>query len=223
MHKYPAAGGSVKKNLIVLREVMGAEGSIIQISMEYGAGFGKGLLGVDVKYGKEQIHEQCCSFDIPPLNGASLEMCAERPIAYFKEHANVTSSFKLGDFKEVAVLDAISVNPQALCSERGASSKGAFQLLSSLASASKVLEERNATFFRVFQKQKGYNMASKTRANPTSKIRMNHSAIFYRIMVLGPVYSEGASTVANTNEAKKASNSQLTAATDTVLGNLNHG
>ncbi|GKD42981.1 2,3-bisphosphoglycerate-dependent phosphoglycerate mutase, partial [Tanacetum coccineum] len=41
---------------------------------------------VDVKYGKEQIHEQCCSFDIPPLNGASLEMCAERPIAYFKEH-----------------------------------------------------------------------------------------------------------------------------------------
>nr|GEW18367.1 retrovirus-related Pol polyprotein from transposon TNT 1-94 [Tanacetum cinerariifolium] len=39
----------------------------------------------DVKYGKEQIRERHCSFDIPPLNGASLEMCAERAIAYFKE------------------------------------------------------------------------------------------------------------------------------------------
>ncbi|GJU70903.1 2,3-bisphosphoglycerate-dependent phosphoglycerate mutase [Tanacetum coccineum] len=41
---------------------------------------------VDVKYGKEQIHERRCSFDIPTLNGASLEMCAERAVAYFKEH-----------------------------------------------------------------------------------------------------------------------------------------
>ncbi|GKB58848.1 2,3-bisphosphoglycerate-dependent phosphoglycerate mutase, partial [Tanacetum coccineum] len=43
-------------------------------------------LKVDVKYGKEQIHERRCSFDISPLNGASLEMCAERAVAYFKEH-----------------------------------------------------------------------------------------------------------------------------------------
>ncbi|GKB43449.1 2,3-bisphosphoglycerate-dependent phosphoglycerate mutase [Tanacetum coccineum] len=42
---------------------------------------------VDVKYGKEQIHERRCSFDIPTLNGASLEICAERAVAYFKEHS----------------------------------------------------------------------------------------------------------------------------------------
>ncbi|GJW19487.1 2,3-bisphosphoglycerate-dependent phosphoglycerate mutase [Tanacetum coccineum] len=41
---------------------------------------------VDVKYGKEQIHERRCSFDIPPLNGASLEMSTKRAIFYFKEH-----------------------------------------------------------------------------------------------------------------------------------------
>ncbi|GKE67899.1 2,3-bisphosphoglycerate-dependent phosphoglycerate mutase, partial [Tanacetum coccineum] len=41
---------------------------------------------VDVKYRKGQIHERRCSFDIPTLNGASLEMCAERAVAYFKEH-----------------------------------------------------------------------------------------------------------------------------------------
>jgi len=38
------------------------------------------------KYGKEQFHEWRRSFDIPPPNGESLEMCAERAVAYFKEH-----------------------------------------------------------------------------------------------------------------------------------------
>ncbi|KAL7594255.1 hypothetical protein Lser_V15G30933 [Lactuca serriola] len=38
------------------------------------------------KYGKEQVHEWRRSFDIPPPNGESLEMCAERAVAYFKEH-----------------------------------------------------------------------------------------------------------------------------------------
>ncbi|KVI07318.1 Histidine phosphatase superfamily, clade-1, partial [Cynara cardunculus var. scolymus] len=37
------------------------------------------------KYGKEQVHEWRRSFDIPPPNGESLEMCAERAVAYFKE------------------------------------------------------------------------------------------------------------------------------------------
>ncbi|KAI3686016.1 hypothetical protein L1987_79685 [Smallanthus sonchifolius] len=38
------------------------------------------------KYGKEQVHEWRRSYDIPPPNGESLEMCAERAVAYFKEH-----------------------------------------------------------------------------------------------------------------------------------------
>ncbi|KAF6149175.1 hypothetical protein GIB67_026031 [Kingdonia uniflora] len=38
------------------------------------------------KYGTEQVHEWRRSYDIPPPNGESLEMCAKRAVAYFKEH-----------------------------------------------------------------------------------------------------------------------------------------
>ncbi|CAH1443275.1 unnamed protein product [Lactuca virosa] len=37
------------------------------------------------KYGKEQVHEWRRSYDIPPPNGESLEMCAERAVAYFTQ------------------------------------------------------------------------------------------------------------------------------------------
>lgn len=37
------------------------------------------------KYGKEQVHEWRRSYDIPPPNGESLEMCAQRAVAYFTE------------------------------------------------------------------------------------------------------------------------------------------
>ncbi|KAF7816948.1 2,3-bisphosphoglycerate-dependent phosphoglycerate mutase isoform A [Senna tora] len=37
------------------------------------------------RYGKEQVHEWRRSYDIPPPNGESLEMCAERAVAYFRE------------------------------------------------------------------------------------------------------------------------------------------
>jgi 2,3-bisphosphoglycerate-dependent phosphoglycerate mutase len=38
------------------------------------------------RYGKEQVHEWRRSYDTPPPNGESLEMCAERAVAYFQEH-----------------------------------------------------------------------------------------------------------------------------------------
>ncbi|KAA8538043.1 hypothetical protein F0562_027377 [Nyssa sinensis] len=38
------------------------------------------------RYGKEQVHEWRRSYDIPPPNGESLKMCAQRAVAYFKEH-----------------------------------------------------------------------------------------------------------------------------------------
>ncbi|XP_059631409.1 2,3-bisphosphoglycerate-dependent phosphoglycerate mutase 1-like [Cornus florida] len=38
------------------------------------------------RYGKEQVHEWRRSYDIRPPNGESLELCAERAVAYFKEH-----------------------------------------------------------------------------------------------------------------------------------------
>lgn len=37
------------------------------------------------KYGKQKVHEWRRSYDIPPPNGESLAMCAERAVAYFKE------------------------------------------------------------------------------------------------------------------------------------------
>ncbi|KAI4321147.1 hypothetical protein MLD38_034565 [Melastoma candidum] len=37
------------------------------------------------RYGKELVHEWRRSYDIPPPNGESLEMCAERAVAYFKD------------------------------------------------------------------------------------------------------------------------------------------
>ncbi|XP_068643145.1 2,3-bisphosphoglycerate-dependent phosphoglycerate mutase 1-like [Aristolochia californica] len=38
------------------------------------------------RFGKEQVHEWRRSYDIPPPNGESLEMCAQRAVAYFREH-----------------------------------------------------------------------------------------------------------------------------------------
>ncbi|KAK9742573.1 hypothetical protein RND81_03G183100 [Saponaria officinalis] len=38
------------------------------------------------RYGNDKVHEWRRSYDIPPPNGESLEMCAERAVAYFKEH-----------------------------------------------------------------------------------------------------------------------------------------
>ncbi|XP_062233335.1 2,3-bisphosphoglycerate-dependent phosphoglycerate mutase 1-like isoform X2 [Phragmites australis] len=37
------------------------------------------------RFGKEQVHEWRRSYEIPPPNGESLEMCAERAVAYFKD------------------------------------------------------------------------------------------------------------------------------------------
>nr|KJB59101.1 hypothetical protein B456_009G239400 [Gossypium raimondii] len=37
------------------------------------------------RFGKEKVHEWRRSYDIPPPNGESLEMCAERAVAYFKD------------------------------------------------------------------------------------------------------------------------------------------
>jgi bisphosphoglycerate-dependent phosphoglycerate mutase len=37
------------------------------------------------KFGQDKVHEWRRSYDVPPPNGESLEMCAERAVAYFKE------------------------------------------------------------------------------------------------------------------------------------------
>ena len=47
------------------------------------------------RYGKEQVHEWRRSYDIPPPNGESLEMCAERAVAYFKDQVWMTKTMCL--------------------------------------------------------------------------------------------------------------------------------
>ncbi|XP_021682016.2 2,3-bisphosphoglycerate-dependent phosphoglycerate mutase 1 isoform X2 [Hevea brasiliensis] len=37
------------------------------------------------RYGKEKVHDWRRSYDIPPPNGESLEMCSQRAVAYFRE------------------------------------------------------------------------------------------------------------------------------------------
>ncbi|OAY33383.1 hypothetical protein MANES_13G091200v8 [Manihot esculenta] len=37
------------------------------------------------RYGKEKVHEWRRSYDIPPPNGESLEMCSQRAVAYFRD------------------------------------------------------------------------------------------------------------------------------------------
>lgn len=46
------------------------------------------------KYGNEKVHEWRRSYDIPPPKGESLEMCAERAVAYFTE--NIVPQLLLG-------------------------------------------------------------------------------------------------------------------------------
>lgn len=47
------------------------------------------------RYGKEKVHEWRRSYDIPPPNGESLEMCAQRAVAYFKEHVRIIGIISL--------------------------------------------------------------------------------------------------------------------------------
>lgn len=45
------------------------------------------------RFGKEKVHEWRRSYDIPPPNGESLEMCAQRAVAYFKDNVTSISGF----------------------------------------------------------------------------------------------------------------------------------
>jgi len=38
------------------------------------------------RYGTQQVHEWRRSYEIPPPKGESLEMCAERAVAYFEDN-----------------------------------------------------------------------------------------------------------------------------------------
>ncbi|GJU78359.1 AChain A, fructan 1-exohydrolase Iia, partial [Tanacetum coccineum] len=105
--------------------------------------------------------------------------------------ADVTISFKLEDLKEAEVLDTTSVDPQALCTERGASSQGAFGPFGLLAMASKDLEEQTAIFFRVFQNQNGRYSVLMCSDLSRSTVRSNIDTTSFGAFVdIDPQYNE---------------------------------
>nr|GEU69450.1 fructan 1-exohydrolase IIb [Tanacetum cinerariifolium] len=105
--------------------------------------------------------------------------------------ADVTISFKLEDLKEAEVLDTSSVDPQALCTERGASSKGALGPFGLLAMASKDLEEQTAIFFRVFQNQNGRYSVLMCSDLSRSTVRSNIDTTSFGAFVdMDPQYNE---------------------------------
>ncbi|KAK9077708.1 hypothetical protein SSX86_006045 [Deinandra increscens subsp. villosa] len=105
--------------------------------------------------------------------------------------ADVTISFKLENLNEAEVLDTSSVDPQALCTERGASVKGAFGPFGILAMASKDLKEQTAIFFRVFQNQNGRYSVLMCSDLSRSTVRSNIDTTSFGAFVdIDPQYNE---------------------------------
>ncbi|KAH1245271.1 2,3-bisphosphoglycerate-dependent phosphoglycerate mutase [Glycine max] len=61
------------------------------------------------RYGKEQVHEWRRSYDIPPPNGESLEMCAERAVAYFRDQSSYNADKGL-----MLLTSILQIEPQLL-------------------------------------------------------------------------------------------------------------
>ncbi|OVA08166.1 Glycoside hydrolase [Macleaya cordata] len=70
--------------------------------------------------------------------------------------ADVEVSFELKKLEKAEIMDPSWVNPQLLCSKKGASVKGSFGPFGLLVLASKNLEEQTAIFFRVFKAHNRY-------------------------------------------------------------------
>lgn len=60
------------------------------LSFRYGELQGLNKQETADRYGKEQVHEWRRSYDIPPPNGESLEMCAQRAVAYFTDQVCIS-------------------------------------------------------------------------------------------------------------------------------------
>ncbi|KAK1430847.1 hypothetical protein QVD17_13892 [Tagetes erecta] len=105
--------------------------------------------------------------------------------------ADVTISFKLEDLSKAEVLDTSLVDPQVLCTERGASSKGEFGPFGILAMASKDLKEQTAIFFRVFQNQIGRYSVLMCSDLSRSTVRSNIDTTSFGAFVdIDPRYQE---------------------------------
>ncbi|XP_076924099.1 beta-fructofuranosidase, insoluble isoenzyme CWINV6-like [Bidens hawaiensis] len=105
--------------------------------------------------------------------------------------ADVIISFKLDNLKEAEVLDTSSVNPQTLCTERDATSVGAFGPFGLLAMASKNLKEQTAIFFRVFRNQnRGYSVLMCNDLSRSTARNNIDTTSFGTFVDIDPRYSE---------------------------------
>ncbi|XP_062024850.1 beta-fructofuranosidase, insoluble isoenzyme CWINV1-like [Rosa rugosa] len=71
--------------------------------------------------------------------------------------ADVEVAFEISDFRKAEALDPSWINPQILCSKKGASVKGGLGPFGLFALASKDLKENTAVFYRIFKSHNNYN------------------------------------------------------------------
>ena len=82
-------------------------------------------------------------------------MIFQYQLSFLFLQADVEISFEVTDFRKAEVLD-YWLDPQILCSKKGASTKSALGPFGLLVFASKGLQEYTAVFFRVFRYQRKY-------------------------------------------------------------------
>lgn len=90
--------------------------------------------------------------------------------------ADVEISFRISELEKAEKLDPSWSNPQALCSEKGASVKGRLGPFGLLVLGSKGLQEHTAVFFRIFKGRDKYVVlmcSDQSRSGPQSPLPIN--------------------------------------------------
>ena len=88
---YTSALQRAQRTLQLILQVIGAEGLTTHKDQalnerDYGDLTGLNKDDARAKFGEEQVHVWRRSFDVPPPNGESLKLTADRVLPYFKEH-----------------------------------------------------------------------------------------------------------------------------------------
>ncbi|XP_044485330.1 beta-fructofuranosidase, cell wall isozyme-like [Mangifera indica] len=104
--------------------------------------------------------------------------------------ADVEVSFKIPKFEKVEVLDPSWTNPQLLCSQKGASVKGALGPFGLLVLSSKSLEEYTAVFFRIFKDHEKYVVLMCSDQSRSSLDATNDKTTYGAFLPVDPVHKK---------------------------------
>lgn len=104
--------------------------------------------------------------------------------------ADVEISFQTTAFEKAEVLDSIWTNPQFLCSQKGASVKGALGPFGLLVLASNGLQEYTAVFFRIFKGQDGHIVLMCSDQSRSSINDNNDKTSYGAFLDLDPVHEK---------------------------------